>query len=546
MQIAESISKFHRNVPELAIRRKTVVDNKEKSHQIERSDFADIIKAQNINSIPKSFTDDLNTLAVHVPGLKHQRQSSVTDLKRSYTERTLLNDEPDSANELSSKLKNRGSISSSLHYQFLDKISIEEWRIIHSEIYEIAENTRIGLLEKVSGLGISKLSPEDIKEIRQLGKNSCLLCGCSCRANNKNLPRNLSQLKPEQANSFPQTNISTFDLSETASFKRCKKCLCLTNVSDSSSYCEYCLISPVNEAMLNDQIAIIMQIKSNLEMPIRSQKSSRNHDPPPISSNMFENGRLKSITPPKRRLPSISGCSSKEMQQETSPFAIDFSIGGNKLSLDLSLKSQYLRVIIPQFINQKETNEGKRQNNPEALMQTSFTQLAPPFSIKNPITPCFKDPNEGSNNDATSADMSRIIKIIGKLKATCAHLQSKSISLLKQIIADGSDYKSLYLDYLVCMSSILKGIYKVFPQHAQPLEAMMKCVSLLFEIMMQKIESLTQESLSFKVKAISLQAEIQKKEEEHEAQYSQMNNILQKYEGIIDYYKNCEAKSLNV
>ncbi|CAG9323702.1 unnamed protein product [Blepharisma stoltei] len=565
MQAAISASKFQRNTPEFSIRRKTAVGIKEKCQSIEISDFADIIKAQCHINMPISSTDDLATLIPPTPQvqeMRHQRQSSASDLFRSFTERQIMIDEPSSATiDINPKSKLRSSIENKLHEQFLDKISEEEWRIIHNEIYQITDINRLGLLEKILGLSISKLNPDDIKELRKLGRNSCILCGCNCRANTLSpvsLPPRNSQPRTDRSSPFPQQSISTFDLSENSNFKKCKKCLCYTNVSDSSSYCEYCLISPVNETILNEQISIIMQIKSNLEAPIRSQKSSRIHEAPPLSTNVFGDGKLKSITPPKRRLPSMSGCSSKESQQDNGPFSVDFSIGGNKLSVDLSLKNQYLRIIIPQNINpssRDSINNEKPTNGPENLMQTTFTQLNVPPAVKNPITPCFRLPLDKILNEEpkelqseSSNEISNIIKIIGKLKSACSHLQSKSTNLLKQILSpsENSDYKNWYLDYLVCMKSILKGISKIFPQNASALETMIKCTSLLFDSLLIKIDELIQQSLNFKVKAISLQNEMQKKEIEFEAQYSQMNNILQKYEGIIEYYKLCESRTPSV
>lgn len=553
---------FLKNIQELSVRKKTVAGGKDTNSQKSLNDFADKIRAHNQVSAAPVNVGDVGTLGPHSlfkSVEKSDRDYSPSGLHRSYTDRQMTIEEsetgiPDSKNKIRYNSKQ-------LHLQFMERLHLDEYKTVHNEIFKIANSFRMGILEKILSLDISRFNLEESKDLRKINKGGCILCGCNCKINNIPVtppPRN-SNPQSDRSN-FQQTSYMTLDLTENSTLKKCRKCSNYSLISESNNCCDSCLFSNASEVRLKDQICIALKIKSNLDKPSQSQKSSRVHEASPLSSvNVFERGKLRSITPPKRKLPSISGNSARDILTETSACSLELWIGDKRINIDLSIKNQVLNLLIPKPLKRvarsslsktpdKYEEKTSINSQPESLMQTTFNNLPVPQDMsKSPNTPSFRLPlhivgkQEPTANQYldVNQEVNGMLAIIEKLRNSCNGCLIKSVNQFRLLVSNQNtiDLKIEIFEYLENMKSIIKIVTKVFSPHAQILEVMTKSLTLLYLHQLDRIENLTQESLNYKLRALTLQNEMTKKDEEFENQYSHLNGILQKYEGIIDYYK---------
>lgn len=390
---------------------------------LRRQSFAEKIKFQlKLDKEHSKSTHGLDTLAPPSPLKDNSESDHVRDpdrpiihYKPSIT-KTFETRPTDSSHSVSLSKKMLLS-SSEMHKQVSQNLT--ELRDLKNSLDQLhaaaTSKSRATLLEQILKEKLGVMSLDDLAD----SSRGCVLCGCNC-ANSGGKRSYVSDIGGLDRAEVFSVNLSNMNL-----LKPCASCKVLYMASEKSTknVCEACRSSrdDVIDNKVNSGMCLLLRLKTHL----KTQKNSA-ETPVRQKSEVGSKLKLRSVTPPKRRLPSINNpfVSHKDITEFHEPDSIEIKVGSAKIPINLDYRTHYYKLMLPM---------NTRLSLSESLSSSSRFQ-------ENPITPSFKMKSHNELSEILSQVRDEISVHTRKLSED-AHL-SQQPSRMKEFISQLNRLKS--------------------------------------------------------------------------------------------------------
>jgi Zn finger protein HypA/HybF involved in hydrogenase expression len=346
--------------------------------------------------------------------------------------------------------------------------------------------SRATLLEQIlkEKLGVMRL--DDVAD----SSRGCLLCGCSC-GNSGSRKSYVSGI-----GSLDKAEVYSVNLSNMNLLKPCASCKVLYMASEKSTknVCEACRSSrdDVIENKMKSGMCLLLRLKTHL-------KTQKNSAETPIRQKSEAGSKLKlrSVTPPKRRLPSINNpfVSHKDSTEFHEPDSIEIKVGSAKIPINLDYRTHFYKLILPMnsrlSLSESLNSSQRFQDNPitPSFKMKSHNELSEILSqVREEISVHTRKLSEETYLSQQPSRMKEFISQLNRLKSSGRQVSEVLSKLLASQIrrCNSSDRHSIaeicvdfYKKYLKLCLQLISDIAEILPDHTIALRNMIEGMVLL-------------------------------------------------------------------